>query len=215
MSWVAGRGSALVPLRFQSERLERSPFGTTGATALKAIFTGDDPGLRAAAAFIDTLGANAAFWDGILGHGPFDFATISPDRIIQRLQAEGHAITVVLWHPRAPRRKFYANTVAVTNPKEPYVLHYHTAFLTNSVGQKVNTIIHEYIHNIDDHDGDPGEQMGHGDNDWRGKDNSPPYWIGGFAQKLWEAGQVSAEPAAAPATPVVADVFADEAVAAG
>ncbi|GAC1569220.1 MAG: hypothetical protein NVS3B27_13340 [Novosphingobium sp.] len=179
--------------------------------SMRAEFKGDDPGLAAAADAITALTDRADFWDGIVAHGPFDRATISANEIAQRLRAETHAIRVVLWKPRAPRREFYKNTVAVTNPKEPFVLHYHVAFLGNSIGQKINTIVHEFIHNVDDHDGQPGEQMGHGDNDWHGKENTAPYWIGEFAQRLYEAAHPAALARPCPPAPVEADVFADEA----
>jgi hypothetical protein len=179
--------------------------------SMRAEFKGDDPGLAAAAGAITALTDRADFWDGIVAHGPFDRATISADEIARRLRAETHAIRVVLWKPRAPRREFYKNTVAVTNPKEPFVLHYHVAFLGNSIGQKINTIVHEFIHNVDDHDGQPGEQMGHGDNDWHGKENTAPYWIGEFAQRLYEVAHPAALARPCPPAPVEADVFADEA----
>jgi hypothetical protein len=178
---------------------------------MRAVFTGDDPGLAAAATAITALTGRADFWDGIRTHGSFDLATIDAAEIARRLQAETRTIRVVLWKPRASRRAFYQNTVAVTNPKEPFVLHYHIVFLRNSVGQKINTIVHEYIHNIDDHDGQAGEQMGHGDNDWQGKDNTAPYWIGGFAQRLYEEAHPAFAPQPSPLAPVEADVFDDEA----
>ena len=178
---------------------------------MRAEFKGDDPGLAAAAASITALAERADFWDGIRAHGPFDLATISADAIARRLQAETCTIRVKLWTPRASRIAFYQNTVAVTNPHEPFVLHYHMAFLSNSVGQKINTIVHEFIHNVDDHDGQPGEQMGHGDNDWHGKENTAPYWIGEYAQRLYEAAHPALSPQPCPAAPVEAEVFEDEA----
>lgn len=177
---------------------------------MRAEFKGNDPGLTAAAAVMTALTDRADFWDGIRAHGPFDLATISADAIVQRLQSEKRPIRVVLWKPRASRREFYKNTVAVTNPHEPFVLHYHVAFLSNSIGQKINTIVHEFIHNVDDHDDDPGEQMGHGDNAWQGKDNTAPYWIGGFAQRLYEAAHPAVATQPNPAAPIEAEVFDDE-----
>ena len=179
--------------------------------SMRAEFKGDDPGLAAAAESITALAMRDDFWDGIRAHGPFDFAMIDAAEITRRLQAEAHTIRVVLWKPRLSRRSFYQNTVAVTNPGEPFVLHYHAAFLGNSVGQKINTIVHEFIHNVDDHDGQPGEQMGHGDNDWRGKENSAPYWIGEYAQRFYEAAHPAVAAQPYPAAPVDAEVFEDEA----
>ena len=178
---------------------------------MRAIFSGGDAGLAEAVASITALTGRAEFWAGILAHGPFALATIDPTEIVRRLQAETQPLRVVLWRPRFSRREFYASTVAVTNPKEPFVLHYHVAFLSNSVGQKINTIVHEFIHNVDDHDGDPGEQMGHGDNDWHGKENTAPYWIGASAQRLYEADHPAAPAQPSPAAPVRAEVFEDEA----
>ena len=178
---------------------------------MRAEFKGDDPGLAAAAEVITALAGNADFWDGIRAHGPFDFATIDAAEIARRLQSTAHTIRVVLWKPRFSRHVFYQNTVAVTNPGEAFLLHYHVAFLGNSVGQKINTIVHEYIHNVDDHDGQPGEQMGHGDNDWHGKENSAPYWIGEFAQRLYESAHPAVAVQPCPVAPIDAEVFADEA----
>lgn len=177
---------------------------------MRAVFGGNDPGLCEAAAAITALGERTDFWDAIRAHGSFAFSTISPDEIVRRLQVETRPIRVFLWQPRPDRAEDYRNTVAVTNPDEPFVLHYHVAFLSNSVPQKINTIVHEFIHNVDDHDNDPGEQMGHGDNDWRGKADSAPYWIGGLAQRLYEANNHTESPALAPAAPVRAQVFEDE-----
>lgn len=177
---------------------------------MRAVFVGKDPGLCEAAAAITALGERADFWAAIRAHGAFAFSTIAPDAIVSRLQAETRPIRVLLWQPRPERAGDYRNTVAVTNPDEPFVLHYHVAFLGNSVGQKINTIVHEFIHNVDDHDYDPGEQMGHGDNDWHGKEESAPYWIGGLAQRLWETDHPTVAPAIAPAAPVEAKVFEDE-----
>ncbi|WP_068075405.1 hypothetical protein [Novosphingobium lentum] len=180
---------------------------------MQARFSGDDAGLRSAVAFVNALDSDAEFWAGIIAHPAFAFATITPAMIAARLRGERRPIFVQLWKPRFERRLAYVNTVAVTNPHDPFRLHYHVAFLANSPAQKVNTIVHEYIHNVDDHDHDPGEQMGHGDNDWRGKENSPPYWIGEWAQDLYElrAGVAAALAPAAPIGPT--EVHADEEVA--
>lgn len=183
---------------------------------MRARFDGSDTGLRAAAGYLDTLDASEDFWAAIANHDAFDFATITSAQVAQRIRDCENVMEVRLWTPSPARALGYRNTVAVTDPDQPFVLFYHTKFLRNSIGRKVNTIVHEFVHNVDNNDDDPGEQMGHGDNDWRDKQNSAPYWIGNHAQTTYEqqadgeAGKNAEPPLEFGVTRVESDEIVDE-----
>lgn len=152
---------------------------------MQVVFTGDDPGLATAAEFVTALWLREEFWTAIEQRGSFDRATIPAAAIVARLRPSRATYTVKLWTPTPDAKDSYRNTVALTDTDYPFTLFYHDRFLGNPPEAKVNTIVHEFIHNIDNTDGDPGEQMGHGDNDWHGKQDTAPYWIGMLAEKLF------------------------------
>jgi hypothetical protein len=154
---------------------------------MEATFGGSDTGLKDAVAYVASLDSDQRFWDLIRSKTDYDYATVDGAEIASRLQAPNPPITIRLWKPSPLRAWGYRNTVAVTDSRNhPHVLFYHTKFLGNDTGSKVNTIVHEYVHNVDLlDDGDVDEQMGHGDNNWRGKGDSPPYWIGRQAESLY------------------------------
>ena len=154
---------------------------------MKATFAGRDAGLIEAVKYVnETLNQDETFWKGIREKPQFDFATIPSGEVERRVRAIDSTIIVKLWKPDWWQAWRYTNTVAVTDARLPRTLLYHTRFLGNDVGSKVNTIVHEFVHNVDAFDdGSADEQMGHGDNDPTGKQDSAPYWIGNWAEKLY------------------------------
>jgi len=146
---------------------------------MKIVFNGDHSGMKKAVAFANALGGNAAFWDEVSRKTPpFSHTSMRPAEVAARIRDAHRTVTVQLWTPSLLKKPFYRNTVAFFDGDDPDTLFYHTAFLTNSVGEMVNTVVHEYIHAIDD-DG----EFGHGDNSPGGKEQSVPYWIGDLAEK--------------------------------
>ncbi len=154
---------------------------------MRASFTGQDSGLRVAAAYInDRLNVDESFWRRIRTKPKFDNATISSAEIERRLRTANSTITIQLWKPKPSHADMYKNTIALVDSGHPRKLFYHTKFVDRAVGQKVNTIVHEYVHSVDAFDdGDPGRQMGHGDNSARGKGDTAPYWIGDLAERIY------------------------------
>jgi hypothetical protein len=155
---------------------------------MKADFSGTDAGLAAAVSYVGALDADADFWRQVREKRRYTFATIAPAEVERRLRASPSTIKILLWTPKPADADRYKKTVAVTDSKFPRTLFYHTKFLGNDVGDKVNTIVHEFVHNVDAFDdGNAGRQMGHGGNSSRGKKDSAPYWIGGLAERIYRA----------------------------
>ena len=154
---------------------------------MKATFAGDDPGLTEAVKYVnEILNPDESFWRQIREKAKFDYATIPSTEVERRVRLIDSIMKVKLWKPSWWLAWKYTKTVAVTDSAYPRTLLYHSKFIGNDVGSKVNTIVHEFIHNVDVFDdGDKTEQMGHGDNDPTGKEDSAPYWIGGLAERLF------------------------------
>lgn len=155
---------------------------------MRASYTGQDAGLRTAAAYInDRLNSDQSFWNSIRNKPSFDLATITPAEIANRLQSSTSTITIVLWTPKPAEAYKYDDTIALVDSRHPRKLFYHTKFQDRRVAKKVNTIVHEYVHSVDAFDdGQPGAQMGHGDNKPNGKGDTAPYWIGDLAERVYE-----------------------------
>jgi|GEM_PF-1755944 hypothetical protein len=153
---------------------------------MKISYEGDNAKLRAAAAYVNVLAANESFWKEIREKDSFTHTELSPVQIAHRIRSGSTTMNVRVWSPNLLQQFTYRNTVAFTDPGAPQVLFYHDKFLGNDIAEMVNTLTHEYIHDIDGHsDGSPMTDMGHGDNSPKGKENSAPYWIGDLAEKFY------------------------------
>jgi hypothetical protein len=151
---------------------------------MKASYTGQNPQLRAAVAYInDKLDGDNSFWTHIRNKKKYSYTELSSAEIERRVHSSKLIVRVRLWTPKPEHAEKYRKTVAITSSKHPNTLFYHTRFLKRtSIGDKVGTIAHEFVHNVDRFDdGNPKKEMGHGDNSSVGKDDSAPYWIGGHA----------------------------------
>lgn len=144
-------------------------------------------GLKMAIEFCDSLAENSDFWDKIAQQGTFDFTEVSAQQISQTLRSCPNIVDVLHWYPGFVRSNgLYRRTTAITKFKQPYTILYHTRFLSNSVAQKVNTLAHEFVHNVDYHaDGSNRIDYGHGDQVSVGKGNSAPYAIGKIAENFY------------------------------
>lgn len=157
---------------------------------MEVEYSGRNENLKKAAEFVPTLFADEQFWKAIVEHGNYDWAGILPPEIADRLRGGPKTIYMRDFTPRWPWNKFrYRNTVAKVEGSNPPRFGYHTKarFAKRSVGQMVNTIVHEYVHLADNTDGVRGEQMGHNGNRAGGKERTAPYAIGAMAQRIYEA----------------------------
>ncbi|MFO1013526.1 MAG: hypothetical protein U1E50_07160 [Caulobacteraceae bacterium] len=170
---------------------------------MKFTYSRQDPGLIAAVAFANQLGADESFWAEIAAQPQFKFTALSSPAISQRLRACPTPVDVVHFSSIDPRLR---KTVAITSPKRPFLIAYHTKFMSNSVGAKVKTLAHEFVHNADFFgDGSRTLEYTHSQSpspDWP---LTAPYWIGGLAQRRYEA----AYPAKAHQKSAGFDVFDD------
>lgn len=152
---------------------------------MKAVYAGAETKIIDACAFTNSLAANPAFWEAIRAKAQFDYTDLSPAEIARRLREADATITVKLWKPPFGR---YRNTVAVTDRRHPHTLFYNQNKLHRSTADIVNTIVHEYVHNVDYFaDGHDQIEFGHGSQVATAKEESAPYWIGELAETLYRS----------------------------
>lgn len=150
---------------------------------MKTAYAGSESRIIDACAYVDTLASNSHFWDAIRTHPKFDFTDLTPTEIERRLREANATITVKLWKPHFGR---YSRTVAVTDSRYPRTVFYNQNKLNRGVANIVNTIVHEYVHNVDYFDdGNMQIEYGHGSQSAVGKSNSAPYWIGDLAERIY------------------------------
>jgi hypothetical protein len=90
------------------------------------------------------------------------------------------------WRPRFWKWLKYFKTTALVNPAQPTVIKYNTRFRRNSTAQKVNTLVHEYVHVVDfAADGHAHVDYTHHGQSSVGNERSAPYAIGTIAQKFY------------------------------
>jgi hypothetical protein len=157
--------------------------------AMEFTYSGADRGLQAAAAFANQLSGMDGFWQAISDHPQFDDTTLSSAEIARRLRAVTSAVTVQHWTPKAPADDpdKYDDTVAVTDPNRRYRIYYHTRFLGNSEARKVNTLVHEFVHNVDFFgDGSSSLEYTHRGETVSDNQDTAPYRIGDIAQDFYE-----------------------------
>ena len=123
------------------------------------------------------------FWEGIASHPEFDYTNLSSGEIARRLRACSKVVRVQ--HHRFDSAK----TVAVTDPGWPYRIYYSSRkeHLNRTESQKVNTLVHEFVHNVDLFDDGTKADFTHSDSGpVSEKQGTAPYWIGDLAQSIWE-----------------------------
>ena len=154
---------------------------------MRASYTGANQQLRTAAAYVNTLDSEESFWRQIREKADFTRSNLRSVEIETRLRSSDLEVKIELWTPKPHQKKRYRKTVAVTRSSAPNTLFYHTRFLAlTDIGDKVNTIVHEYVRNVDNgDDGQPRAQTGHGDDRAAVKGHSAPYWIGNLAERTY------------------------------
>ncbi len=73
-------------------------------------------------------------------------------------------------------------TTAYVDDDYPNTVFLNSRKLDRDISEIVNTIVHECVHAVDA--ALTNVSFGHGDNNWRGKGNSAPYWIGNLAESI-------------------------------
>jgi len=150
---------------------------------MQISYTNNNESLIDSVNFVNQLSSNEEFWTDIEHHPQFDNTTLSSNEICRRLRACTRAVTLLHWTPRVGRRR----TVAVTDPDRPYRIYYHTRFLGNAVAAMVNTLVHEFVHNVDlFDDGSPTNEYTHNGQRAAGNQGTAPYWIGDLAQNHYD-----------------------------
>jgi hypothetical protein len=155
-------------------------------------YQGGNANLSAAVGFANTEAFARELWERITERKThFYNTTLSVAEILQRLKACSTTIRVEHWTPTGLNAARYRSTPALTSTDRPFAIRYHTRFLSNSSARMVNTIAHEFIHNVDYHwDRDLRADYTHrGQRPGGANEESAPYWIGNVAQELWERSQ--------------------------
>lgn len=109
---------------------------------------------------------------------PFDMSTATPKQIAEFLQ-ENYGVLkceVHLYH------KKFTRALAYFDRRYPNRIYINTAKLNRTDGSVIATIVHEWVHLVDEWI--KNHRFGHGDNSAAGKQNTAPYWIDNVAQAI-------------------------------
>ncbi len=157
---------------------------------MRIVYTGTTTKLASAVEAANAVLASESFWESIIGKPNFDYTDLTSIEIAQRIRNSSSVATVHLWKPALAQYLLqYRDTIAMVDPTKPGKVFYHQRKLGRSVGQIFNTLVHEYVHIVDNFgDGSPDREISHGDNSPEGKQDSAPYWIGDLAQRLYTGG---------------------------
>lgn len=154
-------------------------------------YSGKDDGLKAATEYCNALYENNDFWEAVGNHPQFDETKITSAEIRDYMRYSNAVTNVHDWTPRGGSIR-YRKTVAVTDRRREFAIFYHSRFFSNSVASKVNTIVHEHVHNID-YFGDSSIdiEFGHAGQSWVGNQGTAPYAIGSLAERFYVNGAKS------------------------
>ena len=142
------------------------------------VYAGTDKRAEEAKEVANILVKNVKFLEGIGKMEKFDFSTLSGAEIASWFQPQ--TIEIKLYKP------FNCFSRALGKSLKNRVVYLNARKLDRPVESLVNTIIHELIHVLD-----VDEKCGHGDSWAKGKEDSAPYKIGGFAEYFLMAGKTS------------------------
>jgi hypothetical protein len=149
-------------------------------------YSGDDPGLTAACAFVNLLSSNEEFWSKIVAHGRFDHTPYSGAEIASLMRAHTKTVEVRLY--RKWIGLLHRNTNAYVDPEVSGVIFYNERKLWRGKADKVCTLVHEFVHVVDhDESGKPGADFTHSGQRESGNANAAPNWIGALAQTYYPA----------------------------
>ena len=109
----------------------------------------------------------------------FDMSTAKADHISkQMMKFRAKEVEVKIYKPLWRWSKAYG----YFSYKHPYDINLNYYKLNRSVASFVGTLVHEYIHMVDNLD--EKHSYGHGNNSAVGKENTAPYWIGNLAGSM-------------------------------
>jgi hypothetical protein len=146
---------------------------------MRFTYNGTDTGLTEAAAFAEVLSNDAAFWTEAESLGPFKQTDVAADEIVRRLKTSTQVISI--HHYTADGN----DTVAATDRRYKNKIWYSDRHIGNSVAEKVNTLVHEFVHCVDYWgDGDTGIEYSHSADPSPDRPRSAPYAIGNLAE-IW------------------------------
>ncbi|MFE8598935.1 hypothetical protein [Archangium violaceum] len=142
-----------------------------------------DPGFVEAVAFANKLSFMEGFWQEIAEAEQFAYTTVTPAAIAERMRACTDVVNIL----HVKKRPI---TTAVTDPGMPFTIYVNTRrFHNRRVRDKVNTLVHEFVHNVDFfRDGAQSKRWNytHWVEDHRDRPKTAPYWIGNLAERWWE-----------------------------
>lgn len=151
-------------------------------------YTGDDAGLQAAVEFANNLLERDEFWELVKSSGPYDYASVPATEICDYMRGYNGVCHVREFWPRRLLGWKFRKTVAYVDAKHEGVIFMNGRFFSNSIAQKTNTLVHEFVH-MTDYFGDDSEliEYGHGSQSSSGKRNSAPYAIGQIAEEFYKS----------------------------
>ncbi len=158
---------------------------------MEVFYDNDDAGLKEAALWVSDNWNNDALWDEFLSLGPFTHTEVNVEEIVGYMRSCPNNIEVQHFTPTTQRdKKKYKKTVAYVTSGSPFKVFYHTKFLNRTVSQKVDTIVHEFVHLVDLFcDGSGSWDYGHERFLGGSRLKSAPYMIGRAAGRVHNGGR--------------------------
>lgn len=152
---------------------------------MQFTYSGTNQKLSDAAAFANNL--PEGFWDAVASEGSYTNTSLTPEQIRDKLKACEDTVEVRDWTPETHEADDYEDTIAVVRPSLKNVILYHSKFIGRTTAQKVNTLVHEFVHVVDCfHDDDDDWNYTHSGQSPDGNEQSAPYRIGDIAEAYYE-----------------------------
>jgi hypothetical protein len=147
---------------------------------MRFVYGGDDAGLHEAVAFANELNFMDGFWQTVADYPDFTYTDLSSSEIVRRMRAVTRDVAV--------QHYFRDNSaIAATRSGSPFTIFYNTKFIGRGPALKSNTLVHEFVHNVDWFgDGDRDLEYTHPRRHTSARPRSAPYQIGRIAQDWWD-----------------------------
>lgn len=150
---------------------------------IKIIYNENYANVKIAVEMAQQLLDNQSFYNAIMQKNQaFDskFTNATPSQIANSIMNCDRELYVQLYWPNIFQRNRKAN--AYTDIRYPNYIFLNMIKADNDYPSLAATLIHECVHVADYYD--QNLIYNHGDNNWRGKENSPPYWIDNLAYNM-------------------------------
>lgn len=145
---------------------------------IRIIYQGRNENLRLAVNSVNNLLQQDYFYHGIEKHSGFDMCTISANELASLMRTVDVSMKINLYYSLSPFNK----AVSFDDTNDPTVIHLNKWTLNRPVESICNTLMHHCVHAVNSCF--PQFEFGHGDCNAEGKDNTAPYWIAGYAQRI-------------------------------